>query len=434
MPIPCDLLLTADLALTQNNAREIIANAAVAVTNGLVSAVGPADEIVPNHAPASTKTLGRAMILPGLVNAHCHSPMTLLRGFEDDLPLMDWLHKMWRVEARLTPEEVRCGAMLAFAEMLASGTTCVMDQYFMMNASADAAEEIGLRAVIGEGVLNHPTSSYTTFDGALEQVEALYDRLRDHPRIRPAMVMHGVYTSTPDMVVRCADWARERGALSTTHAAQPRAAAAPDGKSPVPYLAELGALGENALLTHCTAVDADDIRLLAETGTKVAHCPQSNMKLSSGAAPVSDMLEAGVCVGLGTDGAASNNDLDMFAEMTSAAHLQKLKTMDPTSLEAAAVLDMATRNGAACLGLAGPGRLEPGAPADLTVLDLEKPCMAPLHNPVSQAVYAASGGAVRMTMVAGETLYEDGRFTRIDYPALLEEVQSAVTSLFAKKP
>lgn len=427
-PIPCDLLVTAGVVVTQNDAREVLRQAALAITGGRIVTIGQASDLAVSHAPAETLDLSGCLVLPGLINIHTHAAMTLFRGLCDDAPLAAWLtDHIWPAEARLTPEAVRLGTALACAEMLASGTTCFLDAYLYVDAIADAVEASGMRAVICQGVFDIANANFKSTDAALASAAGLADRLRGHDRLRPAIFPHAVYTCSAATLTRCADFARTRGLLLSTHAVETARenddCQKANGARVIPYLQGLGLLGPSTLLAHGVALNEADIATLAATQTAVAHCPKSNMKLASGIAPVEALRAAGVTVGLGTDGAASNNALNLFSEMSVAALLQKVGTGDPTALAAEAALDMATRDGGAALGWPELGRLVVGGPADLCALDLSRPQLCPAFDPVSDAVYAASGGEVVCTMVAGKILYRDGAFPHMDYPELLGRVR-----------
>ncbi|MFP5257632.1 MAG: amidohydrolase [Acidobacteriota bacterium] len=436
-PTPCDLLLTAAVVVTQNDARTVLRDAALAVIDGLIAAVGPRAELAARYVPAETIDLPQGMLLPGLVNTHTHAAMTLFRGLCDDAPLTVWLSEhIWPAEAKLTPEAVRLGTQLACAEMLASGTTCFLDAYLFVDAVADAVQAAGMRAVLCQGVFDIENAGFKTSDAALASAAALADRLAGEALLRPAIFPHAVYTCRQETLERCAAFARERGTLLSTHAAETARENADcltaNGARVIPYLHKLGMLGPNTLLAHGVALDASDVALLAETGTAVSHCPKSNMKLASGIAPVHALREAGVTVGLGTDGAASNNALNLFSEMGTAALLQKVASCDPTALKAGAALDMATRDGARALGWPELGRLQAGCPADLCALDLTRPQLQPCFDPVSDAVYAANGGEVVLTMVAGRILYRDGAFPTMDYAGLRRDFQETASRLVGR--
>lgn len=430
MPTPCETLITCDVLLTQDTDRTVIEDAALAVNDGTILAVGPRADIEAAHTPAERLDLGRSMVLPGLVNAHTHVSMTLLRGLADDLPLMDWLTKhIFPVEQKLTPELVRLGAMLGCAEMLRTGTTAFCDMYLMEEAVAEAVAASGLRARVGEVIFAFPSPAYPDLDGALDVARRMEERFKDNDRVRTAVMPHAVYTTHPELLEKTYALAEELDVPLHIHLAESATETAQcleqQGKRPVSYLHGLGLLGGRTLAAHCVDLDEEEIALLAETGTRIAHCPESNMKLASGFCPAQALLDAGAVLGLGTDGACSNNNLNMFTEMGSSALMQKAHRTDPTALPAQAVLDMATVGGAQCLSWPELGSLEPGKAADLVALDLTRPNLMPMYSPVSHAVYAANGGEVTMTMVGGEVLYRDGAYSRIDYPALLDEIRDA---------
>jgi len=433
-PTPCHTLLAAAIVVTQNDGREVLRNAALAITDGRIVAIGPTASLTARFAPDEILDLGPAMVLPGLINTHTHAAMTLFRGLCDDAPLATWLTEhIWPAEARLTPEAVGLGTSLACAEMLASGTTCFLDAYLFVDAITEAVDTVGMRAVISQGVFDIENASFKSTDAALAAAATLAQRLRGHDRLRAAIFPHAVYTCSADTLRRCAAFARENSLLLSTHAAETAqendACQKKHGLRVIPYLDQLGLLGPDTLLAHGVALDTTDRKLLAQTGTAVAHCPKSNMKLGSGIAPIAALQADGVTVGLGTDGAASNNALNLFSEMQAAALLQKVATGDPTVLAAEDAFDMATCKGAAALGWPELGRLTVGGPADLCALDLTRPHMAPAFDPISDAVYATSGGEVLLTMVAGRVLYRNGFFLTIDYPGLLEKFQKTAANL-----
>jgi 5-methylthioadenosine/S-adenosylhomocysteine deaminase len=436
-PLPCEMLVSAAVIVTQSDAREVLENAALAITGGSIVAMGPAAELAARYAPAQTLDLGAAMVLPGLINTHTHAAMTLFRGLCDDAPLATWLtDHIWPAESRLTPEAVRLGTTLACAEMLASGTTCFLDAYLFADTVADAVDASGMRALVAQGVFEIENAKFKTVSQALEAVGRMADRLAGHDRLRAAVFPHAVYTCSSGTLTKCAELARAHDILLSTHAAETAKenvdCRQAHGERVIPYLERLGLLGPKTLLAHGVALDDDDMETLAATSTCVAHCPKSNMKLASGIAPIHALRGLGVTVGLGTDGAASNNALNLFSEMSVAALLQKVATGDPTALAAEAVLDMATRDGATALGWPELGRLTVGGPADLCALDLTRPQLTPSFDPISDAVYAANGGEVKLTMVAGKVLYRDGAFPCMDYPALLKEFGVMAAKLTGK--
>lgn len=422
----CDLLVQAAWLLCQDEARTVIENGALAIRGQEIVDVGPAMSLGNQFTPDHTINLGNSLLMPGLVNAHTHSPMTVFRGAADDLPLLQWLEtRIWPLEARLSEEIIHLGSLLACAEMLSTGATCFLDMYIHQRQAARAVEQAGMRAVLAEGVLDFPTLSYSGVDEALALNEGLLAEYAGHERIRFAVAPHAVFTSSEETLLRTQELASKYDALWFTHCAESAADTAKcvesRGERPVKLLQKLGLLSPRTALVHMVDLEDEELALVADSGSHVILCPGSNMKLASGIARVPEMLAASMAPCLGTDGAASNNALNMFQEMRSCAVLAKAGSLDPTVVPAQQALDMATRNASACLGIPGLGTLAAGHPADCVALDLCAPNMQPLHNPVSQAVYAASGHEVRLSMVGGRILYQDGVFHSLDYDALLQE-------------
>ena len=422
----CDTLLHAGVLLTQDDDRRVLENAALAIDGGRIVALGYSRDVTAAWQAREILDLSGMLVMPGLVNAHTHAAMTFLRGLADDMPLMDWLQqKIFPVEQGLTPDLVRLGSLLGFAEMLRTGTTACVDMYIFETAVMEAADKAGLRCLAGEGVFNFPSACCPDAAAALACTREMAQRWAGHERLHVAVMPHSVYTTTAAQLTACRELADELGLPLHIHLAETRQETAlsleQHGLRPVAHADRLGLLRPGTILAHVVDVDADEIALLARRGVSVVHNPSSNMKLASGVAPVPAMLEAGVRLALGSDGAASNNRLNMFTEMGRAALLHKAAG-DPETMPARTVLDMATRGGAAAMGSDG-GVLAVGRPADCIALDLSAPNMQPLFNAASHAVYAATGMEVGLTMVAGEVLYRDGRFTRFDYPALCAEVR-----------
>lgn len=422
----CDTLLHAGVLLTQDDDRRVLENAALAIDGGRIVALGYSQDVTAAWQAREILDLSGMLVMPGLVNAHTHAAMTFLRGLADDMPLMDWLQqKIFPVEQGLTPDLVRLGSLLGFAEMLRTGTTSCVDMYIFESAVLEAADKAGLRCLAGEGVFNFPSACCPDADAALACTREMAQRWAGHDRLHVAVMPHSVYTTTAAQLTACRELADELGLPLHIHLAETRQETAlsleQHGLRPVAHADRLGLLRPGTILAHVVDVDADEIALLARRGVSVVHNPSSNMKLASGVAPVPAMLDAGVRLALGSDGAASNNRLNMFTEMGRAALLHKAAG-DPETMPARTVLDMATRGGAAAMGGDG-GPLAVGRPADCIALDLSAPNMQPLFNAASHAVYAVTGMEVALTMVAGEVLYRDGRFTRFDYPALCAEVR-----------
>ena len=402
---------------------------------GTIRAVGAADEVA-DAVDAATETLDAAgsLVIPGLVNAHTHVAMTLLRGYADDKPLDAWLREdIWPVEGALTPDDIEAGAELGVVEMIRSGTTAFADMYFAMDRVADVVDRAGLRARLGHGVV---TVGKGEGDARADIKEGLavateLDGAADG-RIRTAFMPHSLTTVGKEYLREGVAEAREAGAPIHLHANETGDEVDPiveeRGERPIEYAADLGALGPDDFFAHGVHLDETEIERLAEAGTAIVHCPASNMKLASGMAPVQRLREAGVTVALGTDGAASNNDLDLFDEMRDAAMVGKLAADDASAVPAEAVVEMATAAGADALGLPG-GRIEAGAAADLAVVDLDAPHLTPVHDPVSQLAYAARGSDVRHTVCDGEVLMRDREVLTLDAERVQERAADAASNL-----
>ena len=377
------------------------------------------------------------LVIPGLVNAHTHVAMTLLRGYADDKPLDPWLREdVWPAEAELTPDDIEAGAELGVLEMIRSGTTAFADMYFAMDRVADVVDRAGLRARLGHGVV---TVGKDAADARADVEESLrVARELDgaaNGRIRTAFMPHSLTTVGEEHLREGVSGAREAGVPVHLHANETADEVDPivdeRGERPIAYAAEVDALGDGDFFAHGVHVDDSEIARLAEAGTAVVHCPASNMKLASGMAPVQRLRDAGVTVALGTDGAASNNDLDVFDEMRDAAMLGKLAADDASAVPAAAVVEMATAGGAEALGLPG-GRIEPGAAADLAVVDLDAPHLTPVHDPVSHLAYAARGSDVRHTVCDGEVLMRDREVLTLDAERVQDRAAAAASDLVGR--
>jgi 5-methylthioadenosine/S-adenosylhomocysteine deaminase len=366
--------------------------------------------------------------MPGLINGHTHVSMTLFRGIADDLPLMEWLTgHIFPRERHLTAEVVELGALLGCAEMLRTGVTAFADRYLMENAVAAAVERGGLRCLMGEGIFSFPSPAYSSVNEGYALVREQAERYRGNSRIRVAVMPHSVYTTTPEILAACRDLAAELHVPLCLHLAETSTEVenclASFGKRPVAYCRDLELLSPATVIAHGVHLDDGELDILAASGARIVHNPRSNMKLASGVAPLPAMLARGMLPGLGTDGAASNNSLNLFAEMSACALLHKAHSGDPTVCPAQTVFDMATLGSAAALGWPELGRLVPGAPADMIALDLDSPNLQPLYNPISHLVYAASGHEVCMTMVEGRIVYQNGSYRTLDHAALLREVR-----------
>jgi 5-methylthioadenosine/S-adenosylhomocysteine deaminase len=420
-PVRVDLLVLGGTVLPMDARDTVLEDGAVVVRDGAILAVGTRRRIETRFRARRTIDARGRLVLPGFVNAHTHAPMTLLRGVKDDVELMTWLEEyMFPIEQRFCSREfVRWGALLACWEMIASGTTTFGDGYFFEEEVARAADEAGLRAVPGQGIFDVPTPDAKTAAEGLARAEKYLSDWSGHPRITPSLCPHSCYTVGPETFRKVMDLAERFDAPIQTHLAESPAELTmvreQYATTPARHLASLGILDGRLVAAHCVWVDDEEIGLLAKSGTGVVHCPESNMKLASGVAPVGKMVAAGVRLGLGTDGAASNNDLDMIGEMGSAARLHKVATLDPTAASAHQVLRMATLGGARALHMEDRiGSLEPGKRADLIVLDLSSPAALPLFDPYSHVVYSARSDAVDTAIIEGKIVMDRRRILTID--------------------
>lgn len=375
------------------------------------------------------------LAIPGLINTHTHAAMTLFRSYADDMLLMDWLKKkIWPAEAKLTGEDVYWGTLLAIAEMLKSGTTAFADMYFFMDDVARAVAETGIRASLARGMsgvtpnaeqaLLESRSFFRQFNGAADG------------RISVMLGPHAPYTCPPDYLRKVVAMANELGAEIHIHLSETSGEVEnclkQYGKTPIALMEEVGLLEVGVLAAHCVHVTPDDIRLMADRQVRVAHNPGSNLKLASGIAPVDDMLQAGLCVGLGTDGASSNNNLDMLEELRLAALLQKVNRYDPLVVPAATAVAMATENGAKCLGFNKTGKLAVGYRADITLINMSEPHWYPRHDCLSLLTYSAQSRDVDTVLVDGQILLKNRQLTTIDEERLVHEVQKRAMRLVAQ--
>jgi len=412
-------MITNGTVITMNGEDSVIENGAVAVKGENIVAVGKAGELSACKVSKRIDAKG-GIIMPGLVNTHTHASMTIFRGLADDLPLMAWLNDhIFPAEADLTSQKVYDGALLACAEMILSGTTCFCDMYLFEDHVAQAAKDAGIRAVVGEVLFDFPSPNYGSLEKGFAYTEMLVDKYRNDPLINIAVEPHSPYLCAPDLLEKASLLAQKNDLLLVIHVSETRSESLEInekyGLTPVGFLASLGVLSPKLLACHCVHLTEEDIALLKKHDVKVAHNPESNMKLASGFAPVPELLIKGVCVGIGTDGCASNNNLDIFHEMSMAAKLGKVHMHDPAAMNAKSVLRMATIDGARALGLSGiTGSLEPGKKADIIILDTRKPHLTPMYNPVSHLVYAARGSDVQTSVINGRLIMEERKLLSLD--------------------
>lgn len=426
-----ELLLIPEWVITVNSGNQTLRHHAVAVNDSRIVGIMPASEAEKRYRPQRTVVLPQHAVLPGLVNAHTHVAMALLKGLADDLPLMEWLQgHIWPAEARWADAAfVHDGAQLAIAEMIRSGTTCFNDMYFFPEAAAQAADEAGIRACIGLIMIDFPTRWGGGPEEYLQKGLALYDLLQEKPLLTTAFAPHAPYTVSDEPLQKLLHLACELDIPIHMHvhetAFEVQQAQQQSGMRPLARLEKLGLLDKHFLAVHMTQLTDADIALLAKKGTHVIHCPESNLKLASGFCPVAKLSAAGVNVALGTDGNASNNDLDMLGEMRTAALIAKAVAQDASAIPAFQALRMATINGAKALGLdATIGSLEIGKSADMIAVDLGTLEASPLYDPVSHLVYCTSREQVTHTWVAGKALMENRQLTTLDETALIAKARA----------
>jgi len=426
MPEPIDLLIEPRWLIPVEPRGQVLEGHAVAITGGRIVALLPAAEARLHYQPRQHVELPQQVLIPGLVNLHTHAAMALLRGIADDLPLQSWLKtRIWPAEARhVSAAFVRDGSLLACAEMLRGGITCFSDMYFFPEAAAEAAQTLGMRAALGLVVIEFPTAYATDADDYLRKGLAARDRLRGTPRLTFTLAPHAPYTVADRTFERIATLAAQLDLPVHVHIHETRGeieeSLAVHGVRPIERLRRLGLLGPGLVGVHAVHLDEAEIALLAEQGCSVAHCPTSNMKLASGIAPLARLVGDGVRIGLGSDGAASNNRFDLFQEMRHAGLLAKVASGDAALLDAHALLRMATIEGATALALDDRiGSIAPGKAADLCAVRLDTIETLPCYDPASHLIYAAGREHVTHVWVDGELRCENGCFPGYDATRLI---------------
>jgi 5-methylthioadenosine/S-adenosylhomocysteine deaminase len=425
------LIITNGIVVTVDSGRRVLNPGAVAIDGTDIVGVDTPEAIRAQFSARETIDAAGQVVMPGLINTHTHAPMVLYRGLADDLALMDWLQKyIFPAEAKtVSPAFVRTGTRLAALEMIRSGTTTFADMYYFEEEIAKATKEAGLRGVLGQTIIKFPVADAKTPEEALTRARAFIKQFKGDPLIVPAVAPHSPYTLEPETLKAASALARELQVPLLIHLAETNEEIGiildRYRRSPTSFLDSLGILGPEVLAAHGVYVATEDVAILKQRGVSVSHNPESNMKLASGTAPVAKYLAAGVPVGLGTDGAASNNDLDMFEAMRFAALLHKLHVHDPKAMPAPVVLEMATRQGARALGLEKQiGSLEPGKRADVIIVSMSSARQTPMYDPVSHLVYATHGDDVLTVIVNGKTLMRDRKVLTLDEKAVIAEARA----------
>lgn len=429
-----DILVSNGIVLTLDNKNSQIKNGSVAIKKDKIVAVGDVDEFA---AWEVSKIIDASdcIIMPGLVNTHTHAAMVAFRGLADDLPLMTWLNDyIFPAESKLDEEKVYRATLHACSEMIMSGTTCFCDMYLFEDAVARAAKRAGMRAVVGEVLYDFPSPNYGPIEQGFAYSEILIEKWKNDPLIKIALEPHSPYLCSPDLLKKAFLIAKAHNLRLVIHVSETESEVKnikeKYGLTPIGHLADLGILAPNLLTCHCVVLTDEDILLLRQFDVKVAHNPESNMKLASGISPIPRLLKEGICVGLGTDGCASNNNLDLFQEMDTAAKLHKVNTFDPTVLDSTTTLRMCTIEAARALGLEKiTGSLEVGKKADIILLDTKKPHLTPMYNPASHLVYAARGSDVKTTIINGEVVMEDGSLLSLDLEKTMADIRKIAESI-----
>jgi 5-methylthioadenosine/S-adenosylhomocysteine deaminase len=423
-----DLIITNGTLLPMASGSAPIQNGAIAISDGRIDAMGAASEIENTFDAATTVDAGGGLIMPGLVNSHTHAAMTCYRGLADDLPLMEWLNRyIFPAEAKSDGDQVHRSTLLACAEMIRSGTTTFSDMYLFEDRVAQAAKQAGMRAVVGEVLYDFPSPHYGPIEKGLKFTESLIQYWQNDPLISVAVEPHALYTCSPELLKKCRQVADRYGVPLIIHLSETQSEIEEVykkyGKRPVSHLENLGLFSSPLIACHCVWLTEEEMDLLARRKVRVVHNLESNLKLASGVAPVPELLSRGVMVGLGTDGCASNNNLDLFQEMDFVAKVHKVHRLDPTVMPAQAVLEMATLGGARVLGMEKEiGSLEVGKKADVVILDLNKPHLQPVYNIVSHLVYSATGADVRDVIIDGKVIMENRKLLTLDEGEILERM------------
>ncbi|MBN2283167.1 MAG: amidohydrolase [Deltaproteobacteria bacterium] len=426
-----DIIISGGTVLTMDGTEPPIHDGYIAIRGDEIIAVGDRNTMSPLYRGKRTLEAANHLVMPGLVNCHTHAAMTCFRGIADDKELMDWLNNyIFPAESRnVDPELVYWGSLLACAEMIRSGTTTFCDMYLFEEETAQAAHRAGMRCLLGEVLFDFPSPNIKTPEEGLAYTERLIDKWHDDPLVSIVVEPHSLYTCSPELLKAAKALANRYGVPYATHFLENRGEfdqlKAKLGRRASLYLKDIGCLDERFFAFHCVYMDAKDIDIFAEHGCKVVHNPESNMKLASGTPLLSVMQERGLTVGLGTDGCASNNNLDMLQEMDTAAKLEKVVRFNPTAMAAMTVARMATTDGARVLGLENvTGRLKPGMKADIIMIDLDRPHLTPVYDEYSTLVYAANGSDVTTVIINGRPVMEDRTLLTIDEKEVMDRVEN----------
>jgi 5-methylthioadenosine/S-adenosylhomocysteine deaminase len=420
-----DYIFGARYLLPASSQAEVIENGAIAVTGDTIAAIGTTEILKKTYPNAKFTWEEHGLIIPGLINTHTHAAMSFLRGLADDLPLMDWLEKhIFPIEAKLNEEIVYQSSLLSIAEMIRSGTTSFCDMYLFSKEVARAVDESGIRGWVGEVLYDFPSPCYGELENGLSYLQDMFSEYHQNPLVTITTDPHSVYTCSPELLTRLGTVAADNDSLYVIHLSENDVEVDTCrqryGCRPVEHLNNLGLLNKSTLASHCVKINSSDMDLMQKNGISVSHCIESNMKLASGLAPIVEMKRHGINISLGTDGSASNNNVDMFSEMSSVAKIHKVRCMDPTVMGAEETFHAATIGGARALNVENKiGSLEVSKKADFIVLDLDQPHMVPMYSVPSHLTYVARGSDVIHSFVGGRQLMRNRQLLTIDEQKLL---------------
>lgn len=425
-----DTIISGGRILPVDGNNSWVDNGSIAIDGSDIVAIGRFDEIEKSFTGRKIINAVGCLVMPGLINCHTHAAMTCFRGIADDMKLMDWLNNyIFPAEAKNVNKELAYwGSLLACAEMIKSGTTTFCDMYIFEDETARAVKQAGMRCLLGEVLFDFPSPNSKTPAEGLEYTRMLIEKWADDPLVNIMVEPHALYTCSPSLLIDARALADRYNVPIATHLLENKGESEElkekFGKKATEFLKDIGYLDERFFAFHCVSMDEEDMKIFADHGCKVVYNPESNMKLASGAAPVSSMLNHGIIVGLGTDGCASNNNLDMLQEMDMAAKLEKVRLLDPTAMSAQTVTRMATRDGAKVLGMENlAGSLKEGMKADIIILDMDKPHLTPMYNEYSHLAYAVNGSDVDTVLINGKIVMENRKLTTIDEVEVMEKVR-----------
>lgn len=431
-----DLMISGGKTLLMDNSNRCLENACIAIHATDIIEIGTKEELCPKYNAKKVINAEGSLVMPGFVNCHTHAAMTCFRGIADDLELMDWLNNyIFPAEAKNVNENLAYwGSLLAAAEMIKSGTTTFCDMYIFEDETARAAKEAGMRCLVGEVLFDFPSPSCKTPGEGLAYTRRLAEKWQGDPMVNIVVEPHALYTCSPSLLQEAKKIADDYHLMLAMHLLENQSEKDQlqdkFGKSAVSFLQDIDYLNDRLLAFHCVCMALEETKLFAKHNCKVSHNPASNMKLASGISPVPDMLKAGITVGLGTDGCASNNTLDMIREMSTAAKLHKVARLDPTVMNAKTVVRMATIEGAKALNLGNvTGSLEVGKKADIITIGLNKPHLTPIYNEYSHLVYAASGADVDTVIINGKVVMENRRLLTINESDVMNEVRKIAVNV-----